>query len=103
MNAKQIRILADAYAEGMMAGSNNGLDVNGADRIVFIAKTIQDAELIVQPDGSLSIVSPGMTILIRPDPENVHAVGPMCRAVPAVQSGDDGPTIERLGPAEDWE
>lgn len=102
MNSKQIRILADAYAEGMVA-STTGIHVDGQDRSVMVTRTICDAELIVQPDGSLSIVSPGMTVLIRPDPENVHAVGPVCRAVPAVQSEDDGPTIERLGPAEDWE
>lgn len=102
MNSKQIRILADAYAEGMTA-STTGIHVDGEDRSVMITRTICDAELIVQPDGSLSIISPGMTVLVRPDPEIVHAVGPVCGTIHAVKPEDDGPTIERLGPAEDWE
>lgn len=82
MNSKQCRILAEAFANKMLAGVN-GLDVDGRDGRVYIAKEIKGAELILQPDGSLSIVGEGITILIR------------------TEDPIDEPTIERLGPSED--
>jgi len=82
MNSNQCRILAEAFANKMLAGVN-GLDVDGRDGRVYIAKEIKGAELILQPDGSLSIVGEGITILIR------------------TEDPIDEPTIVRLGPSED--
>ena len=72
----------------------NGLDVDGRDGRVYIAKEVKGAELILQPDGSVSIVGEGITILIRTED-------------PIATVPDEGrtyiaePTIERLGPSED--
>jgi len=82
MKSKQCRILADAFHNKMLAGVN-GLDVDGRDGRVYIAKEIKGAELILQPDGSLSIIGDGITILLR------------------TEDPIDEPTIERLGPSED--
>jgi len=80
MNSKQIRILAEAYAERMIVTLDD-ITVHGTTKEVWINQMIRDAELIRQPDGSLSIVGDGITVLIR-------TTDPI-----------DEPTIERIGSA----
>ena len=64
INSKQARILADAYAQGMIT-QLSGIHADGEKREVTITQTIQDAEVVVLPGAKLAIHGKGIDIIIN--------------------------------------